>query len=37
MISLGLADNGRVDWIPEGETVEEAKAYVAERGVRVIG
>ena len=37
MISLGLADNGRVDWIPDSETVGAAKAYVAERGVRVIG
>jgi pyruvate formate lyase activating enzyme len=37
MVSLGLADNGRVDWIPDAETVEAAKAYVAERGVRVIG
>lgn len=37
MVSLGLEDNGRVDWIPDGETVEAAKAYVAGRGVRVIG
>ena len=37
MISLGLDDNGRVDWIPDAETVDTAKAYVAERGVRVIG
>lgn len=37
MVPLGLADNGRVDWIPDAETLEAAKAYVAERGVRVIG
>ena len=37
MVSLGLEDNGRVDWIPDREAVEAAKAYVAERGVRVIG
>lgn len=33
MIPLGLDDNGRVDWIPDRETVREAVAYLRERGV----
>lgn len=37
MVSLGLEDNGRVDWIPDGETVAAAKAYLVARGVKVIG
>lgn len=37
MLPLGLPDNGRVEWIPTAEAVEEAKAYLRARGVRVIG
>lgn len=37
MIPLGLPDNGRVEWIPDDETVEAAKTYLRERGVAVIG
>ncbi len=37
MIALGLDDNGRKEWIPDRETVEAAKAYLAAREVRVIG
>ena len=37
MLPLGLPDNGRVEWIPTAEAVEEAKAYLCARGVRVIG
>ena len=34
MIPLGLPDNGRVEWIPSAETVQEAVAYLSARGVR---
>ncbi len=34
MIPLGMTDNGRVDWIPDRETVEAARAYLVARGVR---
>ena len=37
MLPLGMPDNGRVEWIPTSEAVEEAKAYLAARGVAVIG
>ena len=37
MVPLGLEDNGRVEWIPDRETVEAAKTYLKSRGVRVIG
>ena len=37
MIPLGMADNGRVEWIPDGETVAAAKAHLARRGIPVIG
>ena len=37
MIPLGLEDNGRTEWIPDAEAVEGAKAYLAARGVTVIG
>ena len=37
MLPLGMADNGRVEWIPSDRVVEEAKAYLAARGVTVIG
>ncbi len=37
MIPLGMPDNGRTEWIPAPETVEGAKAFLRERGVRVIG
>ena len=37
MIPLGMPDNGRVEWIPDGETVAAAKAYLARRGIPVIG
>lgn len=37
MIPLGMADNGRVEWIPDEEAVEVAKAYLRERGVAVVG
>ena len=37
MLPLGLPDNGRVEWIPTAEAVEEAKAYLRARGVAVIG
>ena len=37
MLPLGQPDNGRVEWIPTEETVQAAKAYLAARGVPVIG
>jgi hypothetical protein len=37
MLPLGMADNGRVEWIPDKTAVESAKAYLRERGVPVIG
>ncbi len=33
MIPLGMSDNGRVEWIPDRETVREAVSYLRERGV----
>ena len=37
MIPLGMPDNGRAEWIPDGETVAGAKEFLRNRGVRVIG
>ncbi len=37
MIPLGMPDNGRVEWIPDGETMAAAKAHLARRGIPVIG
>ena len=37
MLPLGQPDNGRVEWIPSEEAVQAAKAYLAARGVPVIG
>lgn len=37
MIPLGKPDNGRMDWIPDGNAVESAKSYLRERGAVVIG
>ena len=37
MIPLGMPDNGRVEWIPDADTVESAKSYLRDRGVPVIG
>ncbi len=37
MLSLGLPDNGRPEWIPDGETVEKARALLRRNGVTVIG
>ncbi len=34
MIPLGLPDNGRVEWIPDGEAVREAVAFLQARGVK---
>ena len=36
MLPLGLEDNGRVEWIPSEETMEAARAYLADRGVSVM-
>ena len=37
MLPLGMPDNGRVEWIPDGRTVEGAKEFLRNRGVTVIG
>lgn len=37
MIPLGMADNGRVEWIPDDDTMAAAKAHLARRGIPVIG
>ena len=37
MIPLGMADNGRGEWIPDGETVEAAKEFLRERSVPIYG
>ncbi len=37
MLPLGMADNGRADWIPDGDIVQAAKAFLRARGVAVIG
>ena len=37
MLPLGQPDNGRVEWIPDGETLTAAKAYLSRRGIPVIG
>lgn len=34
MIPLGLPDNGRTEWIPDGETVSRAVRFLRERGAR---
>ncbi len=36
MLPLGLEDNGRREWIPSDETMENIKKRLSERGVRVI-
>ncbi len=36
MLPLGLPDNGRADWIPDGETLARVRAVLRDRGVRVI-
>ncbi|MBQ9151799.1 MAG: glycyl-radical enzyme activating protein [Clostridia bacterium] len=36
MLPLGHPDNGRVEWIPDRETVDAAKSYLTARGVRVV-
>lgn len=37
MIPLGMPDNGRVEWIPDGEILTAAKSYLSRRGIPVIG
>lgn len=37
MLPLGMDDNGRAEWIPDGGTVAGAKEFLRNRGVRVIG
>ena len=37
MLPLGLADNGRKEWIPSSERMESIKKRLADRGVTVIG
>ena len=37
MLPLGMPDNGRVEWIPDRETIDAAKVYLRERGAVVIG
>ncbi len=37
MVPLGMPDNGRVEWIPDGGTVEGAKKFLRNHGVTVIG
>ncbi len=37
MLPLGLPDNGMPRWIPDNETVEEAKEVLRQAGVHVIG
>ncbi len=37
MLPLGLADNGRREWIPNDEMLAHARAVVSSHGVRVIG
>ena len=34
-VQLGLADNGRTDWIPEADELARAKAFLTARGVAV--
>ena len=36
MLPLGLADNGRKEWIPSDEMMESIKKHLSERGVKVI-
>ena len=36
MLPLGLADNGRVHWIPTKEQISEIKKYLEDRGVVVL-
>lgn len=35
MLPLGLADNGRREWIPQDEDLARAKEYLKEKGVRL--
>lgn len=35
-VALGLEDSGRLDWIPDAETVSMAAAFVQNLGVRVV-
>ena len=37
MLPLGMPDNGRGEWIPDGGTVEGAKEFLRNHGVTVIG
>ncbi|MBQ7347851.1 MAG: glycyl-radical enzyme activating protein [Clostridia bacterium] len=33
---LGFADNGRVEWIPTAEQIEDAKRCIADHGVKIL-